>query len=684
MITRNHCVLGCVATLTLLAPAARASPTLTAAMTDDERRAYELYEDEQMVSARTRAAAILRKNDRSMAAHFVMGAVLHEAEGSLPRALYHLGEARKIYESRYRPSLRAARGVGASPPGGATPWPLHRETLYRAQRVAREMELFDYQLDVLNYHDYLYDPDLLAERAWPLMRLGEFKKARRFAKQAIDRRVDPWQVSAGKNALCAIEGRAGYRHDYHTACEGALSNAQGRAKGDDQAPLAVHAHNAALASLSVFDAQRAEKLLSEATQRLEFTTANPWRLLAQVHLSQGRMTEAVADLREMQRWRARQPAYLREQDHAETQSALALVMWVAGKGEWGLRFVQRAMDRPDRRGFTSVAPEQSTGAHALLRRALRRLALERRAERAAARGTWARWMERFRSIPDRIAQRADAERVRRALADASMLLRTVRVAVRGGLEPAPLWLLGDLTDVLGTGVVLEALRRARAEERHEPEAIAQRARLRRDVLWVETRFRAGDHRRALHRAQALLGELPTDRVLTTARLRALAFSCALRLKKRRLAATLAEMALRQDPGVFRRLGLSLPVRVQHGGGRARELADRLLDSPRFHRGSLLRLRTRFGTRPSVCLLNHKGDPIHCTEATIAQMRKKHGRTFDAVPLLLDRFFDEAFGGPLNIAAYDLRSLDGRTVTGRAVTREHLEHMLEQLPPEPPK
>ena len=62
------------------------------------------------------------------------------------------------------------------------------------------------------------------------------------------------------------------------------------------------------------------------------------------------MTKAIEAAREMHRWRGRQPANLRDQDRAETDVTIATLLLVAGEAETGLDAVDRAIERPDRRG----------------------------------------------------------------------------------------------------------------------------------------------------------------------------------------------------------------------------------------------------------------------------------------------------------------------------------------------
>ena len=342
--------------------------------------------------------------------------------------------------------------------------------------------------------------------------------------------------------------------------------------------VTVHAYNAALGALAVLRFDEAERMLLAGTHRLEFTTANPWRLLARLYLDTGRTVQAVDALREMQRWRVRQPANLRDQDRAETDVAVATVLLVAGEGSAGLRFIDRAIDRPDRRGLVASDQEQALGAHALLRRALRTLEAELEAERASVAGLGGRVGGGASSLATRARAWPDDERVTNTLTDELRLDATLRMYVRRGIEPVPTWLVGDLVRTLGPGVVAVALRDARREERAFP-AI----RPLHDALEAEVRLAQGDESQALALAERSLASLPTAEVLLQARVAAVAAEAARALGRDAASYGYSERAVQKDAGTLRRLGLALPahVRAAGTGAAAARVATLLGRSPRM-------------------------------------------------------------------------------------------------------
>jgi tetratricopeptide (TPR) repeat protein len=643
-----------------------AQPTPPPAAAAAEAEALRLYNANRLLTARTKAEEALRLNPDSIAANYVVGAVLREAEGSPARALSHLARARELYESRY-----------TQPRQPGAPWQLHRDILFALQGVAGEIEEFEYQLQVQEFYDYLYDPDLLAEHAWPLIHLRRYREARTWAQRAIASR-DRWQGSAGRNALCAVEGAARQRQAQFEACRDALQNAQraaaGNATGANAQQVAVHAYNAALGALAVMRPDEAERMAVEGTRRLEFTTANPWRLLGRLYLDQGRAAQAVDALREMQRWRVRQPANLRDQDRAETDVAVATTLLVAGEAQAGLRFVDRAIERPDRRGLVASDEEQALGAHALLRRALQRLHAELEAERGSWSNTTGRVDGAVSGALARVAAWPDDERIANVLSDEDRLDSTLRMYVRGGIEPVPVWLLGDLVTVLGPGVTAVALREARADERTFPGS-----RPLHDALDAEVRLAQGDLEGALSIARRSLDALPNTEALLQARVALVGARAARELGNETVMLGLYERAMQRDPGALRRMGEALPAVIaagSGGGATGEEILTRMRRSPRLREAPRgFRVTVTANDRAArVCVNSPLGNQLGCTDVT----RERNEAEDHFAARVVEQFHRETFAMRLGLSTQDLRSLDGTTVANDAAAREQMNNVLRDI------
>lgn len=649
-----------------------------------EDEVWQLYQEDKLLTARRKVEELLEAEPDSIVGHYVFGQILRRAEGSLPKAMKHLGRARELYEREHAPSVANLQ---------ATPWLLHREILYAAQTLAGELERHEYQLQLLDYHDSLYDPRLIAEHAWPLMQLGRYEEAREYAEKAVESR-DDFQRSLGRNALCAIEGEAGEREAWFEACLAAYDDAAARAKSDkpfakpdEVTSVTVHAYNAAVAAMSVLRPDEAERLAKAGALRIEFTPANPWLFLVRLYTDQGRMSDAVQALREMQSWRRKLPPNLREQVQAETDVAYASVLLIAAQTEKGMRIVDRAIANPDRRGLTSSSKEQTLGAHALLRLALRRTHAQVEAERGSWSGTKERASIRVADLELDLAGWADEERIRAVLGDDERLVHTFRMYVAGGVEPVPSWLIGDLIEVLGGGVievVLDMVRRKEQLEGVEPYYVA---------LDAELALHRGDEAKALELAKRALDELPEFEALLRARVAAVAGEAALALGKRAEGLELLATAMQSDAGVIRRRALVLPAEldVQIGGELGERITALLERSPRFEfEGSGFAVSaTQQGEVVEICLSGPDGALLSCAQPKLAAEPVAGAPASEPTPTLevddeqlaalaVEAFHQRAFAMPVGLSNIDLASLDGTATLSDEAAREQMQGLLDKL------
>jgi tetratricopeptide (TPR) repeat protein len=523
------------------------------------------------------------------------------------------------------------------------------------------------------------------------MQLGRYEEARKYAEKAVESR-DDFQRSLGRNALCAIEGEAGEREKWFEACLAAYDDAAARAKSDkpfakpdEVTSVTVHAYNAAVAAMSVLRPDEAERLAKAGTLRIEFTPANPWLFLVRLYTDQGRMSDAVQALREMQSWRRKLPPNLRDQVQAETEVAYATVLLIAAHTDKGLAIVDRAIANPDRRGLTSASKEQTQGAHALLRLAMRRTHAELEAER----GSWSGTKERARiglaDVELDLASWADEERVRAVLGDDERLVHTFRMYVAGGVEPVPSWLIGDLIDVLGGGVievVLDMVRRKDDFEGVEPYYVA---------LEAELALHRDEPSRALALAEQALDELPEFEVLLRARVAALAGEAALALGQRSKGLELFATAMQSDAGIVRRRALVLPAKLDVGiggelGSRIRELLEQ---SPRFDfdegSGFGVDVSERDGV-VTICLSGPDGALMSCAEPELAPEPAPGAEPAPApeldddqlAALAVEAFHQRAFAMPVGLSNIDLASLDGTATLSDEAARERMQGLLDKL------
>jgi tetratricopeptide (TPR) repeat protein len=615
----------------------------------DELSAFFALVSQRLIHARELATKVLRKNPNSYIAHYVMGEVEHDAEANFPRAVYHLEQARSLFEQKH-----------GEKPGEQAPWRWHSRIMLSLAFAYGEIERHDKKLGLLARYNELYDPDRLADRAWPLMKLRKFSEARKAAEQGIDT-GDARQREVALNSLCAIEFEAGNDDRSYEACKRAMDNARNMGSDLDPADLM----NFAEASRSVFKLDEAERIDREAADAAIAWYGNPWSELAELYLREGRLSEALAALRNIPRYRAERPPHVRESDRNENRRALSAFFVILGRPDDALRVTQKALVAPDRRGHNSRDKAQDLNVSALLDSAAHRLKAERALEHAASLGVVARAKAWASATSERFQAWTSARKAVRAVADVARLSGSFQIGTARAAVMPP-WLAGELVEALGPGAARAALQEARKQDRRSQAAAYY------DAFEGEAAFEGGDEQAAEEFLSRALGKLPEAEELLRAR--TLALLSALRMERgaRELAYRDFERTLQIDPSVLRRLGLRLPVRVQANGDEASEaFVDALEHSPRFDIGEggfVVRVQAD-RARGEACLLGVSGAELACGRAE-AKANEDADRLAQK---LLDAFHERVFAPQIDLSQVDANSLDGSNLRG---TGEDLSPLLE--------
>jgi tetratricopeptide (TPR) repeat protein len=437
----------------------------------------------------------------------------------------------------------------------------------------------------------------------------------------------------------------------YEACKRAMDNARGLGNGLDPADLM----NFAEASRSVFKFDEAERIDLEATEAATAWYGNPWSELGELYLREARLPEALSALKEVPKYRAQRPPHVREADRNENRRALSSFFLLLGRPDEALRITEKAVVAPDRRGHNSRDPAQDRAIAALLDRAAHRL----RAERGEEAAVGLPWYRRLAAFARAELERADAWRsgrcAVRAVSDGERLVGSFEIGTaRGAIMPP--WLAGDLVQLIGAGTAQAAVRQARRGDKR-PQAGAYYDAFEGEAAWL-----AGDVGRAEELLAGAEQRLPAAEQL----LRARVFALLAQVREDRGATAEAlqdyERALQIDPGVMRRLGLTLPVRVQLGGDdSADELRSALARSPRFRVGerglSLVGQVTRAGGE--VCLVGASGAQLACGRAEA----KANESSDDLVARLADQVHERVFAPPIDLSQTDANSLDGSNLRG---------------------
>ncbi len=617
--------------------------------------AWVAFDRGRFVRAREVSERMLEEDPESIPGHCLLGLVQHRAEGNLPIALYHIRRCRQLFEDLH-----------GELPGDEAPWFWHVLSITESALVSGEMGRHEDKIRTLLERDAIYQPERPADRGWPLMRLRRYEEARSVVEQALNL-DDPEQVRAAKTVLCAIEAEQQLREQSYLACLEAAEHD----RRENGYPNPVPFTNAAEAALGMLRMDQAEELILEATRNFTFpTVANPWMDLTLLYLAEGRMPEALESVRKMFRWRNRQPAYIDEQNRSETEMTSAIFLIAAGHPEDAARITDRALQRPDRTGFTSSESEQMEAAVALVDRLAYRTAAERLTEEAS----WSKLGDSIRirlaAARHRLRAWSSGRRAAALVAHERILGATVRPYLAGSVE-IPEWIETEIVDLVGPGVLKAAL--AKAKER-ETLAEAQGYFL---AYEAEIAFVRGRHAETVRLAEEALQTLPQAEVLLRARVATIAAKASQERGDGSKALAMYDLAMQSDPGIIRRLGIALPTRFQTAPGPIAERAARYLRrSPRFTEKS-----SGFSLRISGMADSGEAYLLGANDTVLAQVRVTPRAGEDEEDLarrLVSELHEAAFAPRLDLTQADIRSLDGSPTAGGTRSRERLRSVLTDL------
>ncbi len=602
---------------------------------------WDLVERQRYVKARDAAEKFLVEHPSSYVGHLVFAQAQHYGEANFPKALFHETRALQLFEAQH----------GASPVP-SQPWRWHARILIALTMTHGNLEHYDEQLDFMRRYNELYTPQLKAELAWPLMKKRQFAAARLAAEEGLAT-GDPYQIERAKNALCAIEFEAGDDVESYETCRDAVEYA----RSQFGSATAVDLGNYAEAARSIFRFDEAERLLMEASKSGLSWYGNPWLELADLYMRAGRFAESLSALREVPRHRAARPAHVRDSDRNEARRSLAAFLLLMGRPDEALRITDKAIVLPDRRAHNSRDPEQDRSIVALLDRQARLMLAEMTVERAVAKPFHQRWWAHAKAAWLRFQAWMSARQVARFLDDNSRLVGTFAIGTARSAVMPP-WLIGELIPVLGPGVARAAVDRVRVKDPREG-AFAYYEAVLAEVALVQGRYDDAIE----HAERALEGLQPGDALLRE-RVRAVLASS---LSDPRRTATLYEQVLGADPGLFRRLGWSLPVRVESSGSDIdHKVAKALRRSPRFALSDDgLRIQVQGG---QACLLGLTGTSWGCSEVALEE--NETGSSYRQ--RVVDSFHQAIFSPRVDLSRIDINSLDG----SNRVTRNPLDTLLE--------
>jgi len=609
----------------------------------EERAFLDLLDKERHpLEAREAAKAYLARHPQSFVAWQVVGSVYFHTDGDLPRALYYYTHARDLLEPMYQ--ARWPRGHADG---------YFSSVLNNLSSIQHLMTRHEDALRTLRHHDEIFIKQQPEEHTWPLMKLGRYAEARRKIDETLAT-GNPQAMRHALNTLCSVYSENDQPEEaFATALR--IRDLE-RANGLEPTPTGLR--NAAGEAHALGLTARCEQLILEATEHFSpYSVSNPWGDLTEVYLEQQRLPEAMDAVRRMHHWAFRSTALAAETHWHRRKLLTAGLLLRCGATDEALAMATLLGDRPDRQATGSSRPGQ--------REAGTQLFLYQALQDALARDAEAYSYSPWKARPALLLARA-----RHGLAAALTLRRaaSLLLASRDRLSHSLRGLPGQnivvlsggealLPRIAGPGVAEAEVRRLLA--RRGPAADRERGFLLFSL--GAARLERGDSAGALEALRAAGAALPAEYATLHTQIQGLRAKAL--LDRGDLAGALGPLqaVLEKDGGEVRRLGLSLPCRLEATGALGLQAAQRLQASPRLTPG-------RGGFR---LVIGPTGDGglqggLHSPQGTLlTPLKVPAGATAEATVLAFCReFHRKAFSPRIELSQQQIKSLEGSTLAAQ--------------------
>ena len=295
-----------------------------------------LKNSNDLVAWRKRADNILKKYPHSYCGHCIMGYVLYNCEGNLPRAKYHLRECRKYAKKLARKNSQDAQLY-------------YTLASFELINVLGDMDRYQEQINLINENSKP-TPRLRVRKVWPLMKLDRVKEARKeldiaFSSGDDDARITAW------NSLGALESELGNYQAAHTAFQSLLAELA-KNKGENQPVYYNNAGGSAWA-LRSYDEAEQYYLKAASIPFKDYYISNPYRNLTELYRTEGRFAEAFDAAKKMHRWSRAIKPFLFQQAMAGDIERTSKLLLDLGYVDEAANFLSILVKRPDRTGATS-------------------------------------------------------------------------------------------------------------------------------------------------------------------------------------------------------------------------------------------------------------------------------------------------------------------------------------------
>lgn len=636
--------------------------------TPAEEAALQTLNRYDLVKLREDARQILKTDPNSYAGHYMMGYSLHNSEGDLPRAKFHMQKSQNLFLKKHGKEF-----------GIDSPWGWYERVLIELIQINAEMDQYEEQIKSLDAYmgvsKRLFNqeaPSIIVGYAWPLMKLEKEDEARKkLAKVAHF--YDEGTRSTYLNTLGAMEMEFGHPQASYAAFKTLVEEV--RSNGWTQ--TATYLRNLGEASAGIGRFDEAERLYSEATRYFSnLTYSNPWFDLTFLYLSQARFPEAVSALKKTHKWRYAIQPFLAQQTWAQDQHVSAELLLHLGETDKALEVVEMITQRPDRQGGDSIQSDQKEAGTWMLYRALVLAEASRLKESLTWKSGWAWWKAvayRKKLLND---ARIASIKVRSLASNNDRLSASLRPYYAPGTFIMTDWHRPDLVTVYGAGVASEALDEVYT---NPPEGFEQEKPAL-EVIKAEIAWARGDEDDSIELLKETIPKIGEARAVLRARAEARLTGLLFDEGRFEEAMEYGTRVLDTAPAMFRHLDISLPVRIETDGDpTSNDIAKALGKSPRFHsddRGYAIKVRKTGGRlvatllSPQQALLAEVSVSAKKIQKTSAEkpegeqpeVEEEEEEILDPPDELVALFHKKAFAPRLDLSQADINSLDGSTLT----------------------
>ncbi|MFN8613275.1 MAG: tetratricopeptide repeat protein [Vulcanimicrobiota bacterium] len=631
------------ALLLALSPLLWAEPPEQAAEYQEAERAFG---QQKYAQARQLTENLLKKEPDNYAALYLLGAIYHYGEGSIPRAYYCYTRARQGIEKAYpEQPEKGASGV------------LYGVVLRELAESAQQLERYQEALDLYDEADRLYPAQKQTTlKGWPLLKLGRFEESR----QLMLKSMDDTELSAYREHALNTLGNIEFEADnMQKSYEYFMKIIEETGGGSEP----VFYCNAGEAARDLLRLDEAEKLLLKATENFNpMTYSDPWGFLAELYAAESRMPEALAALKQMQAWRISGSAQVSQNKWAECYGHAGSVLLQMGYDEKALEIIERLIRRQDRNSSISTAPSLVEARLVYLYS----LALQRNLQRTREKLSYASWPETPALVVKLVSMERQVRRERERVAN----LIASNTGIDGFIQPYGARALDEpsvstaVWSCFGAGAVIAAVERSLKVDK--PEMEARKPYL--TAILGEAYYydwRVNDAQTTLEEAIKIL---PAAEVKLRNRCKAVLVRVLNQQGKYSEAMQLLQALMDTDPSQLRACQVALPIQIETDGGRSANLARNwLYASPRCQKsgsGFVLKLQ---GDDKQV-----QGQLISPDGTSAGRFEgQPRGNAPDAARSFCEVFHSQAFAPIIDLSQGDIRSIDGSTGAVRADALKNL-------------